>query len=527
MARLSTSWRFVLPGFLGLLAASPAFSDTSVKPYLKAVGSRYRVTPLLSCGDTVPWTSDPSLRYQMVGIPDGLGLYPNRDGTLTLIMNHELGNTTLTQPVVGGPIQRGAFISRWILERDGEVLSGERAFDTIYIEEAFFGPIAESGNTTPAMGRFCSGFLADRGVGFDQPIWLSGEEVQPNAAGISASFDPRGSMAFAIFDHQAHALPKLGRFSRENVLVMRETGQRTIIITQEDGSRMPDNQLYMYVGQKDRRPGAGVLSRNGLDNGKLYTFVSTIPGVTSEATFKAGTISGEWVELPDAEHLSAADLEAAAQRSGAFAFVKIEDGSFSAKRNSEFYFVTTGDSIDPAINRYGRLYSLRLDQEDPLGAAALHIVYNADSVIADGGDIAISPDNVAVNRNHLMVCEDGHDSSRPILAQKGREGRIWRFDLMGGSWLDRIDPSSATPVAELNPPGRDGVTMGPGIWETSGIIDTSRSLRGGRETWLVVVQAHPPTAAPAPGTAEDGQLLLLTSNDPERDADQDEDADEE
>jgi len=28
----------------------------------------------------------------MVGIPDGLGAYDNRDGSFTLLMNHELGS---------------------------------------------------------------------------------------------------------------------------------------------------------------------------------------------------------------------------------------------------------------------------------------------------------------------------------------------------------------------------------------------------------------------------------------------------
>ena len=29
----------------------------------------------------------------MVGIPDGLGAFDNGDGTFTVLMNHELGNT--------------------------------------------------------------------------------------------------------------------------------------------------------------------------------------------------------------------------------------------------------------------------------------------------------------------------------------------------------------------------------------------------------------------------------------------------
>ena len=46
---------------------------TSAKPYTVPVGSEYQIRPILSVGDQVPETSDPSKRYQMVGIPDGLG----------------------------------------------------------------------------------------------------------------------------------------------------------------------------------------------------------------------------------------------------------------------------------------------------------------------------------------------------------------------------------------------------------------------------------------------------------------------
>jgi hypothetical protein len=93
------------------------------------------------------------------------------------------------------------------------------------------------------------------------------------------------------------------------------------------------------------------------------------------------------------------------------------------------------------------------------------------------------------------------------MAAKGRDGSIWRFDIS----KQGVDVSSAERVVELDPPGRDGVPVGPGIWESSGIIDASALY--GPNTWLFDVQAHPPTTAPAPNTVEDGQLLLLRPTD--------------
>jgi hypothetical protein len=107
-----------------------------------------------------------------------------------------------------------------------------------------------------------------------------------------------------------------------------------------------------------------------------------------------------------------------------------------------------------------------------------------------------------------MINEDGTTESRAVMAAKGRDGSIWRFDLVGGPV--GVDASSATRVAQLDPPGRDGIPVGPGVWETSGIIDASGMFRA--DTWLSDVQAHPPTTPPggAAVTVEDGQLFLMS-----------------
>ena len=49
--------------------------------------------------------------------------------------------------------------------------------------------------------------------------------------------------------------------------------------------------------------------------------------------------------------------------------------------------------------------------------------------------------------------------------------------------------------------------MGAGVWETSGIVDTTGMLGDG--SFLFVVQAHGPTTPTAANTVEDGRLLLI------------------
>jgi hypothetical protein len=509
----------VLLLLLSVLLPAAAIAGASVKPYVTPVGGEYDIKPLLSVGDTVPEASDPSKKYQMVGIPDGLGAHKNRDGTVTLYMSHEFSNNRLAEIVVGDPLSRGAVVSKLRLDKRGEVLSGERAYDMVFIENTLVGPAAQADNTTPAFARFCSASLAEPAqTGFDRLIYFANEESDaPN------TFDGKGGLTVAIFDNEAHALPRLGRFSKENTLVMPGSGYRTVIMTLEDGPSTPDSQLYMYVGTKDRSRGASVLARNGLDNGKLYVFVSMAPGKNDELGFQSGSIVGRWVEIPNAHNMTDVELEAASDALGAFGFVRIEDGAFSKTDRDDFFFVTTGGNKS-AGNELGRLYQLSLNRGNPTSPARLEVVYNADHVVAAGGDIALSPDNLDTSKDYLMINEDGTAQSRAVMAAKGRDGAIWRFDLKSRRGRTSVDLSSALIVAELNPPGRDGVAVGPGVWETSGIIDASGLY--GKDSWLVDVQAHSPTAAPAPNTVEDGQLLLMTRADDEDDDDDDDDDDE-
>ena len=518
---MKARWK-VLLGLLAVAAASVvasgALAETSVKDYVVPVGDEYEVDALLSANDKVPEASNPGLLYRMVGIPDGLGAMPNGDGTSTLFMNHELGFAATSSPVVDaagdpvGPAYRGAVVSKWTLDADGNPTKGERAYDTIWNENTFLGPAPDVSNVAQMprqFGRFCSGGLHGRADGYDRPIYFANEEVA-----AAESFDGLGGLAVAIFDNELHTLPKLGRFPWEQTLTQPRRDNRTVIFSTEDGPAPLDpavvnSQVYMYVGKKETRPGSSVLRRNGLDNGDLYVLAPVNPAQSSEAVFTNGSIQVKWVLIPNAGALSDVQLEAASDAAGAFTFARPEDASFNKRDRDEVFFVTTGDAAVPS-NTLGRVYSLLLSPGDPTGTGTLTVAVNAQQVIAAGGDTAISPDNIDTSRNHLMINEDGTGASRPVMASKGRDGSIWRFDIVNRRKPQRpigLDGSSATRVAQLNPPGWDGVAVGPGIWETSGIIDASALF--GPDWWLSDVQAHSPTGAPAPGTVEDGQLFLL------------------
>lgn len=488
------------------VAAAAAAATAAIAPidvYADSLVPQYETVKLISAGDTVPETSDPARSYRMVGIPDGLGATAGPKGSRIVFMNHELNASATSEPVIGQPLNRGAFVSRLVLDSRGVVRSGERAYDTVYMDDTLVGPAAEVGNATRPFARFCSGSLAGPAEGFDRPIYFANEEDGTPAN----TFDGKGGLSVAIFDNEAHALTDLGHFAWENALVQPGTGKRTVIMGMEDGPAALDpavenSQLYMYVGEKDRSAGATVLERNGLVGGKLYVFAAKNPRILSEQNFHEGTITGRWVEIPGADAMDEAQLEAASDAARAMTFARPEDGAFNTRNDDGYFFNTTGGAL--GVNELGRVYGLDLDARDATRAAKLTVEVNADAVVADGGDTVLSPDNMDVSGRYLMVQEDGTTESRAVMADKGRDGSIWRFELDGRSG---IKEGSATRVVSLSPPGRDGAAVGPGVWETSGIIDTDGLFGGG--SWLFDVQAHPPTAAPGPNTVEDGQLILL------------------
>jgi len=463
---------------------------TSIKPYVVPVSPEYSVQPLLSVGDRVPRTSNPAEQFQMVGIPDGMGLYPTEYDTYVVYMNHEFGNATTSEPIVGQPLNRGAIVSTLMLDTDGRVTTADRAYATVWDENTLVGPAADVTNTTPGFARFCSGSLSYKEAGFDRPIYLAGEE-----SGGAGTFDGMGGLGIAIFDNELHTLPKFGRFPWENTVAQPKKGSRTVLMGMEDGPTTPDNQLYLYVGKKVRTEDATPMRRNGLDNGLMYAFVSDTPGKTTELEFTEGSIEGHFEVIPSPEDLTDVELEAASDAIGAFGFIRTEDGAFDPKNPDVYYFVTTGSGPG---NQLGRMYKMTLNSTDPTGHATVEMIYNADQLAAQGIDSPISPDNIGASKDYVMINEDGTTPSRARMETVGREASIWRM-----LKTDR----SMTRIAELNPPGRDAIDVPvSGTWETTGIVEIPGF---GKDAWLVNVQAHGPTTAPAANTVEDGQLLLL------------------
>ena len=286
--------------------------------------------------------------------------------------------------------------------------------------------------------RFCSGYLAGPHSGFDRWIYLTGEE-NPQAG----TFDGLGGLAVAVVDDTAYALTDMGHFAKENVVVLPNTGDKTVVMLLEDGPSSLDSQLYMYVGTKNPAA-ADPIQRAGLVGGQLYFFRSTTAGKTDESNFhKAdGAIAGEWVSVASVLNAGEAvrtisddDLNARVKAAGAFNVIRVEDAAYDRNTAGVVYFDTTGSShkYDGThfTNKLGRIYKLVVDPANPAGSPAqLTILLEGDA-----GDPIVNPDNLDTNaQGILMIQEDPNTEHQGagLLDGLGRDSSIWHYELNTG-----------------------------------------------------------------------------------------------
>ena len=266
--------------------------------------------------------------------------------------------------------------------------SGKYEFTHIYSGETLTEIVAPP----RGLSRLCSAFLADERVGFDQPIFLHGEENAP-----PLTFDGVGGIPIADVGGVAYTMPWLGHAEWENVLAVPGTGTKTVLFLLEDAGTLT-SQVFMWVGEK--QPAAGdPLSRNGLKNGTLYVLAgddaAPIPRPRSRRRARRPQRIGN--RSPGNADV---DLEEAAQDAGAFGFVRVEDGAADKKTPGVFYFVTTGSP--GTVNPFGRLYRLTFNPANPAGGAGSRTI-----TAPDGSEGIVSPDNIDTNKHgEIVICED-------------------------------------------------------------------------------------------------------------------------
>jgi hypothetical protein len=234
--------------------------SSSQTPYLVPLTNMARSAAILTTGDAVPRDGG-SGTYRMVGIPDGLGAFDNGNGTITVLMNHELPAGEGIPRAYGGT---GAFVSRWTIDKNSLAVLNGRDLVT--------SPADFHVSGTTDLNRLCSADLpalsafydAASGLGYSGRIYMNGEEVTGGRA-----------LAWVAAENATYELPKIGNFAHENELASPHSGKTTLVIGNDDTS---GGKIWVYVGTKTDTGSA--IDKAGLTNGTSYAIA--VSGVTAE-----------------------------------------------------------------------------------------------------------------------------------------------------------------------------------------------------------------------------------------------------
>ncbi|MFM9984962.1 MAG: esterase-like activity of phytase family protein, partial [Flavobacteriales bacterium] len=459
------TFNFALKG-TGLLPGVVAANSSST-PYLLPTVPNAQFTSILTVGDQVG-------SYKMVGIPDGLGAYDNNDGTFSLLMNHELGNTA---GVVRDHGSIGSFVSKWIINKNNlSVVSGSDLIQTAYLWNT---TTSSYELVTPIFSRFCSADLPpvsafynpQTGLGTQERIYMNGEETGPEGRAF-------GHILTGSNEGVSYQLPRLGRLSYENQLASPFTGDKTVVVSTDDAT---PGQVYVYIGTKTSS--GTEIERAGLTNGSLYGI--TVAGLINEVSgsYPAPGTAFSLVGLGNVENMTGAALHTASVTAGITNFLRPEDGSWDPSQPNDFYFATTNSFSAPS-----RLWKLHFtDILNPeLGGTV--------EVVLDGTEGQKMVDNMTIDGQGFALLQEDVGNNAHI-------GKIWQYN---------TNNDQLKQVAQHDP--NRFITGAPSFLtqdeESSGIIDVQSILGAGM--FICNVQAH----YPIPGElAEGGQLLAFFNPD--------------
>ncbi len=459
-------------------AQGPSSSET---PYLTPANGKVEFTSLLTVGDIVrknnPATPADTV-YRMVGIPDGLGAFDNGDGTITVLMNQELGNT---KGIVRAHGSIGAFVAKYrIRKSDLKVLRGEDLIKNIYLYNTATQTWAPG---TTAFTRFCSADLApasayynsktDKGY-FDGRLFLNGEESAPTGRAFA-------HIVSGPLSGTSYELPSLGKGAWENWVSNPYTQDITLSIGMDDQT---PGKIYVHGGSKTKDVGPVAA---GLTGG--VTLNIAIKGLATDVRDSIPT-AGTRFSLVNTSDTTATK------------FLRPEDGAWDVVNSNRFYFVTTDrydqvkDGVGATVGR-SRLWRLTFDNiEAPMLGGTVE-------VMLDGTEAGQMYDNVTVDRfGNVILQED--------VGGQLHNGKIFSYN----PTTDALTLLGGHDVARFGDIGIPATLPHNIDEEASGVIDVSNLFTGvaGYDTdlysyFLLDDQAH--SAHPDIELVERGQLLMM------------------
>ena len=442
-------------------------ANSSQSPYLLPLTPGGAFTSLITAGDAVG-------SYKMVGLGDGMGAYDNGNGTFTMLLAHEAGNTVGVTRAHGNT---GAFVSKWIINKSNlSLVSGSDLIKDVYLWNGTGYTKYNSANPAASgFNRFCSSDLplvsafynAASGLGTQERIFMNGEEA--GSEGRAFAHIVTGVNAGTTYE-----LPYLGKFSWENSIASPVASNKTIVAGTDDAT---PGQVYFYIGTKTNT--GNEIEKAGLSNGKLYGVAVSGLTLESSSSIPAANTNFSLVDLGQVQNMTGSALNTASNTAGVTNFLRPEDGAFDPSNPNDFYFVTTNSFTSPS-----RMWRLRFtDVTNPeLGGTI--------TAVLDGTEGPKMMDNLTIdNYGHILIQEDPGNQS--YLA------RIWQYTIA----TDAVVAIAEHDATRFLAGGSNYLTQDE---ESSGIIDVQGILGAGM--FLLYDQAH---YAVAGEQMEGGQLLAF------------------
>jgi hypothetical protein len=473
--------------------------SSSATPYLTPIANDVQLASILTTGDAVQG-------YLMAGIPDGLGAYDNGNGTITVLMNHELGSAVGIARAHGG---KGAFVSEWVIDKTTlQVKSGADLMKKVYGFDTVTSTWVEQLNV--AFARFCSAdlpavtalFNAASGNGTQARIFLTGEEngVASRGLALVASGADKG---------KTYILPWAGPYTTlgagwENLLTHPDSGDKTIVMANADGG---DNGVYLYVGTKQKT--GNEVEKAGLVGGQAYR-VSVNAGAAETTAADAGlglTSNATTFSLVPNTAAGAAGTK----------FLRPEDGAWDTVNKNRYYFVTTNQQdaakdgnansdIPAAQVGRTRLWSMTFtDITRPQLGGIIEMMLDGTETVTVAGRVHGTQmfDNITVNSDGTLILLEDVGGSK-------HNGKVWKYDPVAKK-LSLLAQHDAVRFGDYATNVVGTLTKDE---ESSGVIEVTSLLgrNDNRRYYLIVSQNHAlATGANATELVEGGQLMLMST----------------
>ena len=507
MKNIARSFLVAAAATASLYGQSTGPSSTE-SPYLTPTAPGWTAKSLLTVGDSIGG-------YQMVGIPDGLGAFSSGVNEMTIVANHELGNTVGTTRGHGAI---GAFVSKWVINTSTWTVTSGADLVTLPANQLMWSGTTWAQPSTPyAIGRLCSGDLAglsafwDGTNGYNGRIFMNGEES--GAEGKAFAWIVTGTDAGKVYE-----LPHLGKFSWENAVARSNYGTgasatnlaQTVVVGTDDST---PGEVYVYIGTKNTT-GTNAIQKAGLANGINYGVkVTSATGYTGAvATENATGINGTFqlaqiFTNATSATKTGAELQTESNTLGVTKFARPEDAHWMD--HDSLVFATTGATVN-SIAVTSKIYQLDFNSSAAAGILTtggnIKVLVDSANLTGTDGLVARSFDNLTIGNDGLLYIQEDPGSNAYI-------AKHWIVNPNAGTQA-QIE-ASAVQIFESD---RGRFLTGASDFRTideehSGIIDITSIVNdgvAGSKWFLVATQNHAAASgANAATLVEGGQFIAL------------------